>query len=137
MFGGAIGFGFAALALCLSVVSLPLLLDRDVGLVPAVGASLRTARENPEAVALWGLIVAAALILGSLPLFIGLAVVMPVLGSCDLAALSPRDRPRSGARGSDRRPEVGRHEKPGLAGRLDFPGCARIPTPRKRVPSGR
>ena len=80
VFGGAIGFGFAALALCLSVVSLPLLLDRDVGLVPALGASLRTARENPEAVALWGMIVAAALILGSLPLFIGLAVVMPVLG---------------------------------------------------------
>ena len=37
-------------------------------------------RANPLAVALWGLIVAAALILGSLPLFLGLAVVMPVLG---------------------------------------------------------
>jgi uncharacterized membrane protein len=78
--GGLVGFGFAALALCVSVVSFPLLLDRDVGLVVAVGASLRTARENPGAVALWGLIVAAALILGSLPLFIGLAIVMPVLG---------------------------------------------------------
>ena len=78
--GGAIGFCFATLALCLSIVSLPLMLDRDVGLVPAVVASLRTARENPAAVATWGLIVAIALILGSLPLFIGLAVVMPVLG---------------------------------------------------------
>ena len=78
--GGLVGFGFAALALCLSVVSFPLLLDRDVGVVPAVVASLDTARDNPAAVALWGLIVAAALILGSLPLFIGLAVVMPVLG---------------------------------------------------------
>ena len=77
--GGLVGFGFAALALCLSVVSFPLLLDRDVGVVPAVVASLDTARDNPAAVALWGLIVAAALILGSLPLFIGLAVVMPVL----------------------------------------------------------
>ena len=37
-------------------------------------------RANPLAVALWGLIVAAALVLGSLPLFFGLAVVMPVLG---------------------------------------------------------
>ena len=78
--GCLVGFGFAVLALCLSVVSFPLMLDRDVGLVPAVVASLRTARDNPGAVALWGLIVAAALILGSVPLFIGLAIVMPVLG---------------------------------------------------------
>ena len=78
--GGLVGFCFAALALCLSIVSFPLMLDRDVGLVPALGASLRTARDNPLAVALWGLIVAAALFVGSLPLFFGLAVVMPVLG---------------------------------------------------------
>jgi len=78
--GGAIGFCFAALALCISVVSFPLMLDRDVGLVPAVAASLRVSRENPVAVALWGLIVTAALVVGALPLFIGLAVVMPTLG---------------------------------------------------------
>jgi uncharacterized membrane protein len=78
--GGLVGFCFAALALCISVVSFPLMLDRDVGLVPALEASLRVAGANPLAVALWGLIVAAALILGSLPLFLGLAVVMPVLG---------------------------------------------------------
>jgi uncharacterized membrane protein len=78
--GGTIGFCFAALALCLSVVSFPLMLDRDVGLVPAIGASLRASRENPIAIALWGFIVATALVVGSLPLFIGLAVVMPVLG---------------------------------------------------------
>jgi len=78
--GGLIGFLLAALALSISVVSFPLMLDRDVGLVPAVVASFRTSRENLRAVALWGFIVAAALVLGSLPLFIGLAVVMPVLG---------------------------------------------------------
>ncbi len=78
--GFLVGFCFAALALCLTVVSFPLMLDRDVGLVPAVVASLRTARDNPGAVALWGLIVAAALVVGSAPLFIGLALVMPVLG---------------------------------------------------------
>ena len=42
--------------------------------------SLRLARENPQAVALWGVIVAALLMLGSLPLFAGLAVVLPILG---------------------------------------------------------
>jgi len=78
--GGAIGFCFATLALCISVVSFPLMLDRDVGLVPAVAASLRVSRENPVAIALWGLIVATALVVGTLPLFIGLAVAMPALG---------------------------------------------------------
>jgi hypothetical protein len=50
------------------------------GLVPAVTTSLRVIAENPLAVATWGLIVAGLLILGALPLFIGLAIVMPVLG---------------------------------------------------------
>jgi uncharacterized membrane protein len=78
--GGLIGFCFAALTLAISVVSFPLMLDRDVGLVPALNASLRVTRANPVVIALWGIIVAVALVLGSLPLFFGLAVVMPVLG---------------------------------------------------------
>jgi len=78
--GVLVGFCFAALALAISVVSFPLMLDRDLGLVPALETSLRVTRANPAAVALWGLIVAAALVLGSLPLFFGLAVVLPVLG---------------------------------------------------------
>jgi uncharacterized membrane protein len=78
--GVLVGFCFAALALAISVVSFPLMLDRDLGLVPALETSLRVTQANPLAVALWGLIVAAALVLGSLPLFFGLAVVMPVLG---------------------------------------------------------
>jgi uncharacterized membrane protein len=78
--GGFVVFCFAALALCISVVSFPLILDRDVGLVPALEASLRVTRANPLAVALWGVIVATALVVGSLPLFTGLAVMMPVLG---------------------------------------------------------
>jgi uncharacterized membrane protein len=78
--GVLVGFCFAALALAISVVSFPLMLDRDLGLVPALDASLQVTRANPLAVALWGLIVAAALVLGSIPLFFGLAVVLPVLG---------------------------------------------------------
>ena len=78
--GGAVGFVFAAVALVLSIVSFPLLLDRDCGVAVAVRTSLRLARDDPAAVALWGFIVAAGLILGSLPLFLGLAIVMPVLG---------------------------------------------------------
>jgi uncharacterized membrane protein len=78
--GGFIGFCFAALALAISVVAFPTMLDRDVGLVPALQTSLRVTRANPLAVVFWGLIVAVALVLGSLPVFFGLAVVMPVLG---------------------------------------------------------
>jgi uncharacterized membrane protein len=80
LLGGAVGSGFAAAALSISIISFPLMLDRDVGLFPAIAASLRLSRECPAAVALWGLIVAAALFIGALTLFVGLAVVMPVLG---------------------------------------------------------
>lgn len=78
--GVLVGFCFAALTLAISIVSFPLMLDRDLGLVPALETSLRVTRDNPLAVAFWGLIVAVALVLGSLPLFFGLAVVLPVLG---------------------------------------------------------
>jgi uncharacterized membrane protein len=78
--GNGVGFLFAAAVLTVSIVSFPMLLDRDVGAVVAVLTSVRATRKNPLIVAAWGLIVAALLMLGSLPLFVGLAVVMPVLG---------------------------------------------------------
>lgn len=78
--GVGVGFLFAAFVLAISIVSVPLLLDRDVGLAAAIGTSLRAVLTNPVPLAAWGLIVAAALVIGSLPLFLGLVVVMPVLG---------------------------------------------------------
>ena len=78
--GGLIGLCFAAVALCITLVSFPLMLDRDIGLVPAIVASMRLARENPWPVLLWGLIVAIGLALGAATLFIGLAFIVPVLG---------------------------------------------------------
>ena len=78
--GNGVGFLFALLVLCISVVSFPLLLDRDVGAVDAVLTSMRAVAANPVPMAMWGLIVAALLLLGSLPFFFGLAVVVPVLG---------------------------------------------------------
>ena len=80
IFGNAIGFLFAVLVLAISAVSFPLLLDRDVGAAVALSTSIRAVWQNPVAMATWGLIVAALLLLGSLPLFLGLTVVMPVLG---------------------------------------------------------
>jgi uncharacterized membrane protein len=78
--GHAIGFVFAAIVLCTSVVAFPLLLDRDVGAYEAIYTSVHTVLVNPIPIAVWGLIVAALLILGSLPVFAGLAVVLPILG---------------------------------------------------------
>src|SRR5437588_7097996 len=78
--GNGIGFLFAVAVLSISVVSFPLLLDRDVGAVEAALTSVRAVAANPLPMALWGLIVAGLLVLGSLPLFLGLAVVVPVLG---------------------------------------------------------
>ena len=66
--------------LCTTVVAFPLLLDRDVGAYEAIHASFRAVIANPIPMAAWGLIVAALLIAGSLPLFAGLAVVLPILG---------------------------------------------------------
>jgi uncharacterized membrane protein len=77
--GHALGFLFAALVLTIGVVSFPLLLDRDVGAVVAMNTSFRAVLANPVPMAAWGLFVAVALAAGSLPFFVGLAVVMPVL----------------------------------------------------------
>src|SRR2546429_21865 len=74
------GFLFACLAFAISVVSFPLMLDRDAALRAAIGTSLRAIAENPGPMALWGFIVAAGLVLGSIPVLLGLIVVLPVLG---------------------------------------------------------
>ena len=78
--GLSVGFLFALLVLAISVVSFPLLLDRDVGLTNAVSTSVRAVAENPAPMAVWGLIVAGSLLIGSLPAFLGLIFVLPVLG---------------------------------------------------------
>jgi uncharacterized membrane protein len=78
--GNALGFVFAVVVLSISVISFPLLLDRDVGAAVAIQTSIKAVLVNPLVMAAWGLIVAAALLVGSLPLFVGLAIAMPVLG---------------------------------------------------------
>lgn len=96
--GNAVGFLFAAVVLTISAVSFPLLLDRDVGAATALVTSVRVVLANPLTMALWGLIVAALLLIGSLPLFVGLAVVLPLLGHATWhlyrKAVVPDPRPR-------------------------------------------
>jgi uncharacterized membrane protein len=78
--GCGVGFLFALVALCIAAVSFPLMLDRNAGALEAMVTSLRVVGRNPTTMAAWGLIVAALLVVGSLPLFLGLAVVLPLLG---------------------------------------------------------
>jgi uncharacterized membrane protein len=78
--GNGVGFLLAVVVLIISAVSFPMLLDRDVGAAVALSTSIRVVANNPLTMAAWGLIVAALLLIGSLPLLLGLTVVMPVLG---------------------------------------------------------
>jgi uncharacterized membrane protein len=78
--GCGIGFVFALIALCVSVVSFPIMLDRHTGAGEAMVTSLRAVAKNPVPMAAWGLIVAVLLVAGSLPFFLGLAIVIPLLG---------------------------------------------------------
>ncbi len=78
--GYGVGFLFAVTAFSVGVVSFPLVLDRHVGAATAIVTSLRAVAANPVTMALWALFIAVALAAASLPLFIGLIVVMPVLG---------------------------------------------------------
>jgi uncharacterized membrane protein len=78
--GCGVGFLFAVLTLVISVVSFPLLLDREATLGTAILTSVRAVLANPVPMTAWGLIVAGGLVIGSIPLFLGLIVVMPVLG---------------------------------------------------------
>jgi len=78
--GCGVGFMFALVALCVSVVSFPLMLDRHASAGEAMVTSLRAVARNPMPMAAWGLIVAMLLVAGSLPAFLGLAIVIPLLG---------------------------------------------------------
>jgi uncharacterized membrane protein len=96
--GNAIGFLFAVAAFSISVVSFPLLLDHDVGAVVAVHTSIKAVLLNPIVMAAWALFIAVALVIGALPFFVGLAVVMPILGHASWhlyrKVVEPDDSPR-------------------------------------------
>jgi uncharacterized membrane protein len=78
--GNFVGFLFALLVLMISVVSFPLILDRHVTAEVAIQASVRAVLTSPGTMAIWGLVIAGGLVLGSIPLLLGLALVFPVLG---------------------------------------------------------
>ena len=80
IFGNLVGLGFAIIALASSVVTFPMLVDKQVHVGTAIATSFKASAHNPVAIGTWGLIVAVLLVIGCIPLFVGLAVVLPVLG---------------------------------------------------------
>jgi len=78
--GIGIGFLFAVFVLSISVVTFPLLLDRDVRLETAVATSMQALAMSPVPILAWGVIIAACLVIGSIPFLVGLVIVFPVLG---------------------------------------------------------
>jgi uncharacterized membrane protein len=78
--GNLVGFAFAALVLIISVIAFPMILDRNVGVGEAMATSRRAVLENPVNMSIWGVMVAAVVLVASVPLFVGLALALPILG---------------------------------------------------------
>ena len=79
-FGTIVGAVFATLLFCLTVVSLPMLMEREVDFVTAMLTSFALVRENPAVMLGWGALIAICLFLGMLPGFLGLFLVLPLFG---------------------------------------------------------
>jgi uncharacterized membrane protein len=78
--GCGVGFLFALVVLAIGALSLPAIFDRKVGAAEAVALSVRAFAANPGPMLAWGFVVAAGLVLGSLPAFLGLMIVLPLFG---------------------------------------------------------
>ncbi len=74
--GALLAWGFY----CITVISLPMLVDRDVDFITAIVASIRAVRANTGVMLAWAVIIAVTLFAAMIPLFIGLLIVLPVLG---------------------------------------------------------
>jgi uncharacterized membrane protein len=69
-----------ALVFSISVITLPMLMDRQADLATAMMTSLVVVRANPAAMALWAFIIAVLTLAGMATLFVGFAIFFPVIG---------------------------------------------------------
>jgi uncharacterized membrane protein len=106
--GNAAGFLFAAVVFAISVVSFPLLIDRDAGFAAAIATSVKAVLVNPGTMILWAAIVVTLLVLGSIPFLLGLTVVVPVLGHATWHLYRKVVEPGSGPRPGHRKRPGGR-----------------------------
>lgn len=78
--GTVVGAGFALLLYMITVISLPLLLDREVDFVTAMIASFRVVADNPGPMLIWAALIVGLTVVAMLPAFLGLFFVLPLLG---------------------------------------------------------
>ena len=78
--GNLVGLAFAVVTLALSAISFPMVVDQPVDAGAAVATSLRAFSANRTVLLGWGVRVALILLVAAIPLFVGLAVALPVLG---------------------------------------------------------
>ena len=79
-FGSGIGAVFSFIVFAISVFGIPMLLDREVDFVTAMIVSFKTVLENPIVLVFWAILIVALLALGMIPAFLGMFIVMPLLG---------------------------------------------------------
>lgn len=79
-FGTVVGAIFAGVLYALTVVSLPLLMDREVDFITAMITSWTLVAANPGVMLVWGAAIAASLFLGMVTGFLGLFVALPLFG---------------------------------------------------------
>ena len=80
LIGTLIGAVLATIMFATTVVSMPLLVERELDLVTAIVTSWKSVLRNPRAMFCWAAIVVGLTVLAMLPVFLGLLVVFPVLG---------------------------------------------------------
>ncbi|MEL7214025.1 MAG: DUF2189 domain-containing protein [Pseudomonadota bacterium] len=78
--GTAVGAALAALLFAITVISLPLLLDREVDFVTAMITSFGVVQTSPIALLLWGMMIAVITLISMVPLFLGLLLTLPLFG---------------------------------------------------------
>lgn len=80
LWGNLVGLGFAFFVLATTAIAFPLLVDRGGSAGDAIATSVRAFATNPVQMTVFGLVVAVTLFVASIPLFVGLALALPMLG---------------------------------------------------------
>ncbi len=78
--GTGFGFVLACVAFSVSVVSIPMIIDRDVSAFEAIAISVKAAADNWRAMALWAGLIVVFTAMALVPFFLGLALVLPLVG---------------------------------------------------------
>lgn len=78
--GTAVGAALSLVLFSTTVIGLPLVLDREIDVISAMIASVAAVKANPGPLIGWGVLAGVAMIIAMLPLFMGLLIVLPVVG---------------------------------------------------------